>query len=115
MPLWWKPGAWSNAWHAHDGTNDGIAERAEDSVGDSAEDEGIARDFTHGQDVKRDKIQEQVDAHDRKYASEDRARDVTTGIANFTTEINDAVPTVDGVNNALQRQQNGDGERPAGW
>src|SRR5262249_45707385 len=86
---------------------------AEDAICSSADSEIDAANFSHWQHVKHSRVQKQVDSHNRKHASENRARNIAPGISYFRAEIDDAIPAVHGVNDGLQSYQERSDERPA--
>src|SRR5215472_10732575 len=97
----------------HDGADDRIAQAAKHAIGNRAEDERIPRDFVDGHDVQRNEIEEEVNPHNGKNTAENGARNVAAGIAHLFAEIDDAVPAVDGVNDGLESQHDGNRKRPA--
>ena len=86
---------------------------AENALGGGAQGEVVAGDFVHGQDVEDGGVQEQINAHDGEDAAKDGARDVLAGVANFFAKVDDAVPTVDGIENLLEAEHHCDCEEPA--
>ena len=86
---------------------------AEYALGGGAQGEIVSCDFVHGQDVEDGGVQEQIYAHDGEDATKDGARDVLAGVANFFAKVDDAVPTVDGIENLLEAEHHCDGEEPA--
>src|SRR5258708_32951554 len=97
----------------HDRADDGIAKSAEDAIRDGAQNEIVAGNFVHGEDVQGHQIQQEINPHHSKDAAENGARDVAAGIANLFAEIDDTVPAIDGVYNGLQSENDGDGKRPS--
>ena len=97
----------------HDRADDRVAVGAEDAVGGGPERKRVAGDLVQRKNVEHRGVDQQIDSHDGEDAAEDCARDIAARVAHFFAEVDDAVPAVDGVEDRLQRQHDGDGERPA--
>ena len=67
-----------------------------------------------GKNVEDGGVHQEINAHDGEDAAENCARDVFAGVADFFAEVDDAVPSVDGVEDGLQAEHQRDGQRPAG-
>src|SRR6267154_1801462 len=90
-----------------------IVLRKSDAVGDGAEDKSVSGDFVHRQNVQRDEIQQQINSHDGENAAENCARNVTAWLADFLAKINDAIPTIDGVDHNLQAEHDRNSHGPS--
>ena len=86
----------------HDGTNDGVAVRAEDRSAAVPRAKSFPAIWVMGKNVKHGRIEQQINGHDGEHAAENGAGNVAAGIAHLFAEIDDAVPAVDGVNDRLQ-------------
>ena len=96
----------------HDGTDDRISKISEDAVRHRAQHKRISGDFLHRQNVQSHDIQQQINSHDGKHAAKNRPRNIAPRIAHFFPEINHAVPSINGVNDALQSQKYRNDKRP---
>ena len=76
---------------------------AKDLVGDGARRKVLAGELRHRQHIDISQVNDEIDPDYQEHAADHRTDHVAFGIADLFAKIDHAVPTVVGVEHALQR------------
>ncbi len=80
-----------------------VSVSTKDFVGDGARREVFAGELGHGQHVNISQVHNDIDRDHEEHAAKHRADHIAFGIANLFAKIDHPVPTIVGVQHALQR------------